>query len=420
MILVNQENNDLTNCQKNTLNSVMIDLGESNGSPRFFPNFDFITIGGYAGTGKTFLLCKIRKEINNKWKNLNIAFCSFTGKASSVLKSKLIENNSFYNNDYCGTIHSLIYTPEFHFDKKLKKFTIKRWIKKDKIPYDLIIVDEGSMINLSLWNDLVEYHIPIIVAGDHGQLPPVGDDFNIIKNPKYILNEIRRQNIDNPIIRLSQDIRNGMDIPFGFYDEKNKTVFKTKWDDKETQQFFNNLDFNNENIIVLCGTNKTRAILNRIIRKNLKYSFPEPYPGERVICLRNNHYNKIMNGQLGTLLFLLYEGKNVYNASIRIDGFSDVYSGLIYKETFGRESYEDCLSDIIQKRSIQKIIKESDYDQIDLFDFGYAISVHKSQGSEWNKVILFQERSFYWNDDFYKKWLYTAVTRSKEKLFVIT
>jgi len=395
---------------------------ERMGSKRshYSPDFKFITIGGFAGTGKTFLISILRQELLNNWKNLRVAFACFTGKASSVLKMKLEENDSVFEEDFCGTIHSLIYRPEILYDKKLKKMVITKWIKKTDLDYDLLIIDEASMINSSLWNDLLSFKIPIIAVGDHGQLPPVGDTFNLMVNPEYTLTEIKRQSLDNPIIRLTKDIRNGVHIPYGFYDEKNKSIFKLSWNSSECKKAFDKIDFSNfEDTIILCGLNKTRVWVNQMIRERLGYRQIEPYPGDRIVFLKNNYNTKILNGMLGKVLFFLYEAKNVYNLAVLLDGYDEPFSGIVYDGCFGKEKYDDVYEEL-QKTKYKNIIKKSNFGSIDICDWGYCISTHKSQGSEFKRVICFVEKSYYWDDEYMKKWLYTAATRAKEKLFLIT
>lgn len=403
---------DLTKDQEFVFDSVLKKI--YNSKKYFNPSFNYTTIGGYAGTGKTFLISLLRKELSRK----NIAFCAFTGKASSVLKNKLIENDSFYSKDFVGTIHSLIYIPEVKFDKKTKKLVITKWIKKESLDFDLIFVDEASMINVSLWNDLLSYKIPIIAVGDHGQLPPIGDQFNLMSNPEYILNEVKRQALENPIIRLTQDVRNGKEIPYGFYDKSNNGVFKLPWNSQECKTLFDKLDFTSDDIVILCGLNKTRVMINQMIRDRLGFSQKEPYPGEKIIFLKNNYISKVFNGTVGKNLFLLYEAPNVYKMTILLEGYEQPYTGLVYDGCFGKEQYSN-ESEKIQEHKYKKIIKDSGHSSIDLCDYGYCLSVHKSQGSEFKKVVVFQERSYYWDDEYMKKWLYTASSRAKEKLFII-
>ena len=410
---------DLTKDQSYVFTEVMDKIGSSK---EFYPKFKYLTVGGFAGTGKTFLISIIRQEIYNRYNKKDIAFVTFTGKASSVLKTKLDENNAFFEADFCGTIHSLIYKPELHYDKNSHKMVITGWFKKEELAYDLIFLDEASMVNQEIWNDLISYNIPIVAVGDNGQLPPIGDKFNLMKKPEYILSEIKRQALDNPIIRLSQDIRNGKSIPDGFYDSENKNVFKLPWSDPVCRKIFNNIDFFNEDVILLCGFNRTRVSFNQMIRTNNNFNSPEPYPGERVVFLKNNYFSKVLNGMLGKVLYLMYESNDIYNMTINIDDYEDPYSGLVYNKCFGKEKYDEAQSEIQEIKNtkfFKNLLKNSDFKTLDLCDFGYCISVHKSQGSEFKKVVCYIERSSFWDDEYMRKWLYTAVTRAKEKLFLI-
>ena len=395
------------------------------GELKKFFNFEFsndqfeITIGGYAGTGKTYLISELRKSIKSILPYARIAFATFTGKASSVLKSKLLNNNCFFRTDYCGTIHGLIYAPKFSYDKLSNKMVIIEWVKLVDLEYDIIIIDEASMVSREIYEDLKSYGIPIIFVGDHGQLPPISATaFNLMDNLTYSLSTIKRQALDNPIIKLSMDIRNGKEIPFGFFDDNNKSVFKIKWKTKDCNRIFENVDFKNQDVLTLCAFNKTRVAVNKIIRKLLDFNRDEPYPGERIICLRNNHTSKIMNGQLATVLFLKYAYKNFYNITLQMDGFDDPYNGLVYNKSFNVENYGD-IFEIIKSKSFISSVKKTGYNQADFFDFGYVTTVHKSQGSEYDKIILFQEMG-YWDTDYKKRWLYSAVTRAKNKLMIIS
>lgn len=378
---------------------------------------NYLTIGGYAGTGKTFLIGSIRKEIEKRLRmKPNISYCSFTGKAASVLKSKLDElGNLDSSRDFVGTIHRLMYIPEFIKDKKTGKTSLIRWRKTDYINADLIIIDEASMVNNQLWNDLLSYGIPIIAVGDHGQLPPVGEEkSNIMIKPHFVLKEVHRQALDSPIIKLSVGVRNEGCIPYGIYD---KTVLKMNWLNQNAKNIFNNINWN-EDTICLCGFNATRVKLNNYIRNKKQFTQPDPYPGERLICLKNNYDTKIMNGQIGTLSWVTMHSKDLYCMDIKIDNTDSLYSNLVHTHCFGKERYDDAY-DMISPKKVKTILKKTDYSSIDLFDFGYAISVHKSQGSEFQKVVLFEQRSKHWDDEYYSKWLYTAITRAKEKLLII-
>ena len=377
------------------------------------PNYK--TIGGYAGTGKTYLISLLSKIFKKDDDRFKIAFVAFTGKASSSLKTNLeIEDCYNDNSDYCGTIHSLIYKPETRYDAKQKRMVITGWTQKqsEEVVYDLIIIDEASMISSKIWNDLRKYDIPIIAVGDHGQLPPIGDKFNLMNgsNLNYKLTQIQRQTSESGIISLSTFIRQNGYIPHGKY---SKSVFKVNWNTELCQKVFNSIDFLNDDVICICGFNNTRVHINNLIRKKLKYKKQIPYPSERVVCLKNNSTKGVFNGQLGTVSWMMPKNKEKCEMTIMMDGMGEFYDGVVNLNCFGKKDYSEMYEPVIVK-------KKKVYPSGDFFDFGYCLSVHKSQGSEFNKVILFEEKSQYWDDEYYKRWLYTGVTRAKNSLMIVS
>jgi superfamily I DNA/RNA helicase len=126
-----------------------------------------------------------------------------------------------------------------------------------------------------------------------------------------------------------------------------------------------------------------------------------------------------MNGQLGTLDGIsLCDYPQIYEAVMRLDDMPERYQTLIHSCCFGKREYNGC-HDEVSPKNVEQILDDTGYPTVDLFDFGYAISVHRSQGSEWDDVLLIEERSQYWDDEFYTRWLYTAATRARKRLFVI-
>lgn len=398
----------------------MHDKGYGNAKRGFYDHPDLFTtsVGGYAGTGKTFLISQLRKKIVKTFPKISVAFVTFTGKASSVLKSRLVESGSLYSEDYVGTIHGLIYKPEVVWDKKLKTFVITGWTKKssDEILYQLIIIDEASMVSKSLWTDLKSFNISIISVGDHGQLPPIGDQFSLVASPYYTLTQIHRQGLNSPIITLSKFIRDEGYIPRNKY--FSSEVFKLSWDHPLCQKIWNSRITIDKDLIILCGFNTTRCYINDIIRKRLNYRKKEPYPGERIVCLANNHYIKIMNGQTGSLMWLMPEDGDLYRLTIEMDD-GEIYESMASNTCFDQVYYT--IYDKSKKTKEQaEVAANRGFQKVDYFDYGYCISVHKSQGSEWEKVVLFEQRTRRWDDEYYARWLYTAVTRAKQKLFIIS
>lgn len=359
----------------------------------------YITLGGYAGTGKTTLIAILRDELKKVDKDLKVAFASYTGKATRVLKIKLKEQDVILKGDSVSTIHSLIYSPIVN-----EKEEIIGWQTKDEIECNLIIIDEASMVDETIWDHLLSYEVPIIVVGDHGQLPPIKGNFNLMEEPELRLEEIHRQARKNPIIGLSIAAREHGLIHSGKY---SSLVRKFSLDDFDTQEAIGEMLLNyNPETLILCGYNSTRRKLNNHIRTALGFESENPEPGDRVICLRNNHKENIYNGMLGTIIRIKKKDTRWYEAEIVMDGEDKNYQGLISVEQFNSETPMN----FSEKRS-----------QImggDLFDFGYALTVHKAQGSQSKRVILFEERFRQMSDDVWKRWLYTAVTRAEEELYI--
>lgn len=359
----------------------------------------FLSLGGYAGTGKTTLIAEMRKEFKKIDDKLKVGFASYTGKAARVLRNTLNEQKVVLPTDTVGTIHSLIYSPIVN-----EKEEIIGWKTKDKIDRSLIIIDEASMVDDVIWSHLLSYIVPIIVVGDHGQLPPIKGSFNLMQNPQLRLEKIHRQAEKNPIIGLSIQAReNGM-IRQGLYSD---TVKKYDLADYDAQEAMHELlsNFDNDTLI-LCGYNHTRRKLNNHIRSALGFESPSPQSADRVICLRNNHRKNIFNGMLGTILSINKINDEWYDAEIQMDDEEDIYKSLFSTKQFEANS----ALNITDKRS--QIMRG------DLFDFGYALTVHKAQGSQAKRVILFEERFKQMNDDEWKRWLYTAVTRAEEELYI--
>jgi len=384
----------LSKDQSEVLKKILFWYIDNNSSP-------YITLGGYAGTGKTTLISLLRKIIHEKINgDLKVAFCSYTGRAVRVLKNILSKSGSFYPKDFISTIHGLMYKPIENHDG-----VIIGWQKKDFVNAGLIIIDEGSMVNERIWNDLLSYGIPIIAVGDHGQLPPIHGSFNLMQNPELKLEKIHRQAKDNPIIKVSKIAREKGQIAVKKFADNVEKIDRLEID---AQERIENMLINyDKNTLVLCGFNITRNKINSFIRRNLGFDSPNPLPGDRVICLRNNHDKEIFNGMLGTIKNIIPAEKDWYKATIQMDEENNLYKGKIYAPQFGaREAVN------FTKRRI----KAKNWD---LFDFGYALTVHKAQGSQAKKVILFEERNKYMDDNMWKRWLYTGVTRAEEELFIV-
>lgn len=364
----------------------------------------FITLGGYAGTGKTTLIAYLRKALQDYEESTKVAFCAFTGKAARVLDNRLKEHKVVRGADNVSTIHSLIYTANLD-----EHGAVANWQLKDKLDYDLIIVDEASMLDENIWNDLLSFDVPILAVGDHGQLPPVGSAFNLMGNPQLRLDRIFRQEAGSAIIEVATLARMNGFIPVGEY---GPGVRKLDRRDDETNLIVQEILENyNSDTLLLCGYNNTRHKLNQAVRAYRDVESPLPQSGDRVVCLRNNRTSKVYNGMTGTinnLMDALDDPEQLFwMAEIALDNEDYRYYGHILRSAFGAQVPEG------------RLPMAPDTTPPDLFDFGYCLTVHKAQGSQSPKVVLFEERFSKMDDDDYKRWLYTAVTRAEQELIII-
>lgn len=384
----------LSEDQSKVLDTLLAWYADKNRTP-------YITVGGYAGTGKTTVIAEFRKKLSKTSELTKIAFCSYTGKAARVLQQRLKTQDAIRIVDTVGTIHSLMYSPVT--DPRTEEIT--GWERRKEIKTDLIVIDEASMVDENIWSDIQSYGIPIIAVGDHGQLPPVRGSFNLMQEPQIKLEKIHRQNEGNPIIMVSLLARMEGQIPMGKFGDKVKKV--NRYDPEAREQIGSILESYNADTMLLCGYNTTRTDLNKYIRKQRGFETDIPKARDRVICLRNNHTAQIYNGMLGTVEAVDMRSDGNYFMHINLDGEEYPFKGDVLAAQF----YATTAMNFTKDRSITK--------QFDLFDYGYALTVHKAQGSQARRVILFEERFAKMTDDEWRRWLYTGVTRAEEELIIV-
>jgi ATP-dependent exoDNAse (exonuclease V) alpha subunit len=363
----------------------------------------YLTLGGYAGTGKTTLVAYLRKALRDYDDEVTVAFCAYTGKAARVLADKLREQHVMKRGDSVSTIHSLIYTSEESRDGN------PRWIRKDKLGWDLIVVDEASMVDEAIWRDLLSFDVPVLAVGDHGQLPPVNSSFNLMAEPTLRLERIWRQAAGSPIIEVATLARQQGVLPAQEFGLGVRKLDRTL---PETGQIVQEMLENwNPELLVLCGYNATRVKLNAAIRQMRDMVSPEPQSGDVIVCLRNNRAKHIFNGMLGRVQRATptrgEDGSEWYNLEVEFEGEDFTYSGYAVREQFGAMT------------SVSNLPVAPDGERGDLWDFGYALTVHKAQGSQAPGVLLFEERFAKSSEDDWRRWLYTAVTRAEQELTVV-
>ena len=361
----------------------------------------YLTLGGYAGTGKTTLIAYLRQALHQADDELKVAFCAYTGKATRVLDSRLKAAKVPRRKDSVSTIHSLIYTTQ-----ELPGGGV-HWVKKPALDRDLIIVDEASMVDERIWNDLLSFNIPILAVGDHGQLPPVGTGFNLMEQPNIRLERVFRQTEGSGILEIASLARATGRIPVSSFNDARKLDRSNPETGEVVQEL---LESWQPDLLVVCGYNKTRVQLNQAIRSFRGFETPEPQSGDWVVCLRNNVEQRIYNGLTGRITSIRPAGpgfEDWYELEVEPDGEDYRYVGYALKSQFGAPE------------TVQNPPNLSEGRRGDLWDFGYALTVHKAQGSQSPRVLVFEERFPRSTDEDWRRWLYTAVTRAQEDLTIV-
>ena len=331
---------------------------------------------GYAGAGKTTLARHIAENAGG-----NVAFAAFTGKAAHVMRQKGCVGAS--------TIHALIYRPASAEEDGEPSFTLRYDAPASEA--DLIIIDECSMVDEDLGRDLLSFGKPVLVLGDPAQLPPVkGGGFFTEGEPDFMLTEIHRQAADNPIIRLSMAIRQGES-----FDEQSDECRLLSKREITTEAIM-------EADQILVGANRTRKRYNDRLRELHGHTDPSPEAGEKLVCLRNNKKKGLLNGGIWSVdrrmsprgarvRFVVRpeEGGKAVNVSVPRGFFLDGPESVPWSQRKGADE----------------------------FDYGYALTVHKAQGSQWDNIVLFDES--YMFREHGARWLYTGVTRAAKRLLLV-
>lgn len=391
---------------------------------RYRDDEPYTIISGFAGAGKSTLIRFIIAALDIPEED--VVYIAYTGKAAEVLRHKGCPN--------AMTAHKLLY-----YSDRLPngKFMFKPRKTLEFRP-KIIVVDEVSMLPKSMWDLLLSHRVHVLACGDPGQLPPVNKDdlLTVLDNPHIFLDEIMRQAQESEIIRLSMDVRDGR--PLQYF--KGSEVQVIRPNEIITGMY----DWADE---ILTATNKKRQEINSFIRDMKGYG-DEPQVGDKVIslcnhwdCLDYSYENALINGTIG----YISEG----NFPITLDYFDPMQvprqkSIPLWRlrETFpkpvptmtadivtetGERFGEICMDyealmtgkrcytpqqEWYYAKFIDKDIQPYE------FNYGYAITVHRAQGSEWDKVMVFEE-NFPFDKEEHKKWLYTAVTRASSRLVLV-
>lgn len=320
---------------------------------------DEVRLGGLAGTGKSTVI-KHLAELLPEFK-----VCAYTGKAVSVLKKKGME---------AQTIHSLIYKAYTDENNNV------RFSLSPGLDCEGIIVDEASMVSEAIYRDLKWFGKPMIFVGDHGQLEPIGDSFNLMAEPDYRLETIHRN--AGEIAHFAQHIRIGY-RPSSW--QARGSGEKIKFISRGAHRpLASKVDQ------VICAFNKTRVEMNMAAREQLRMDPLNPCVGDRVMCLKNDKQYGLFNGMQGEIAMI-----------------SDNDQFYFKNEDFIEEVWYD-------RNTFNQAKYEYEKDGPIPFDYAYAITAHRAQGSEYDRVMVLEQRCDLWD---HKRWAYTAASRAKELLY---
>lgn len=384
---------------------------------------------GYAGTGKTTLAKHFAEGVSG-----TVLFGAYTGKAAYVLRQKGCAGAT--------TVHSHIYnskdkgrarlkeleaelaevlmelgvelqndTPErrqYYIDSNVAVKNLREKIEAEKnalaqpmftlnpesavADAALTVIDEVSMVDGRMGQDLLSFGTKVLVLGDPAQLPPVhGTGFFTEQEPDFMLDEIHRQARDNPIIAMATDVRNEKSLKLGTYGES-RVIEQAHLSPEEAMEADQ----------ILVGRNKTRYATNRRVRSLLGHEELLPIHDDRIVCLRNNHDLGLLNGAIWHVDDVGQSDEELIYMTIRSDDGGTPIEVEAHTHYF--LGNEDKLGWWERKNAEE-------------FDYGYALTGHKAQGSQWPYVMAFDESWCFRKDRW--KWLYTVLTRAAERITVV-
>jgi len=377
---------------------------------------------GFAGSGKTTLARHFAESVRGR-----VVYCAFTGKAAFVMRRKGCVG--------AQTIHKTIYLPAGDPPSPAKLDELRAEIRRlasiqdagaqatckqlrdqleraehgrkdgprfrlnvmgDLAGAALCVIDECSMVDRFVGADLESFGVKLLVLGDPAQLPPVfGAGYFTDREPDVLLDEIHRQALDSPILRLADLARRGQRLPYGTIGDGVEVL---RYGDPSLEERALGAE------MILVGRNRTRHGCNAKIRRLLgrPHDTP-PTAGDRAICLRNDHELGLLNGSTWLIERC---SPNVEKMTAKIEVSSTDDHDEIECSTWLHHfmAREDELSGF-GKREHQE------------FGYGYAITVHKSQGSQYDDVLLFDESRQFGADAW--RHLYTGITRAAKRLTVV-
>lgn len=370
----------------------------------YYSNDLVFEYAGGPGSGKSFVLDYIIKYLHID--RDQIAPMAFTGAAAVNMRTKGLLN--------AGTIHSWIYHASVsqkhdkdgkviiddYFNRPVETLDFVPRISLKNIK--LIIIDEAYMVPIEMKKDIEKFGIKIIACGDWNQLPPINSQpAYLTSRDVRLLTKVMRQEENSFIVKLAYAVLNGHTISNGYYGD----VLVIN-EDELTDQMIMSSD------IVICSKNSTREYYNHKIRELYGFSGKTPQYGERVICRSNNKTEivdniNLANGLIGTVV-------NFPDVS----GFDGKTFRLLFKPDlldvpFDIKASYKYFTAPYQQRDI---LRNDKYLEGEKFEFGYCITAHLSQGSQFDNVIVIDEPMM---GDINNRLAYVAITRARKRLIYV-
>ncbi|XTZ17071.1 AAA family ATPase [Micromonospora echinospora] len=398
------------------------------------PRQQVFRLFGYAGTGKTTIARHIVDSLG-----VTAEFAAFTGKAAYVLRTK--------GCDGASTVHSLIYQPvekvKAHLEQLRQQLRdtsdpaereqlqeeIRReeakvdspdWILRDESALStapLLVLDEVSMVGERMARDILSFGCKVLCLGDPAQLPPVdGGGYFINANPDHLLTEIHRSALDSPVTRMATTIRNSQpgQRDYGITGADGTSGRADRLSIADLLQFDQ----------ILVGRNATRWQAVHLLRA-LRGLIGAPQAGDRIIALANSGEAEVFNGQQFDVLDTL-------------DSDRDDRHRLLVRDDEGNERFLTCWASGFVDLEGEKQAKRDGRGTVVAATFAQAITTHKSQGSQWPRVLVVDESSVFYGAAYRehaktlgpaaatieghvngRRWLYTAVTRAAEQAVIV-
>ena len=359
-------------------------------------------VSGPAGSGKTTMVKALIHELGIDMDD--VLFVAYVGKAALQLTRSGVNGRTIHS-----TFYDIIHKPVLDDDNKPiirngRLITKPEFIKKSDLPRNikLIVLDEGPMVNENFGKDIESFGIPVLVLGDLQQLPPVIGQTHYLIRPDYILTKVMRQREGDPIIYLSQLAARGEKIPYGKYGPKCFVIPKKM----VTDQMMKDAD------MILTPTNSNRAAINKYVREQIYHIDSElPMPGEKLICRKNN-WSRILGDNV-----CLVNGMIGYVEEARKTTFNGKTIDIDFQPDFCNEVFRNVKIDYKSlMRSVQQVNGkyEKGFSMYDMFEFGYGMTVHLSQGSQSPNVLFLGDR--FGSREMQCKIDYTGITRASEGL----